>query len=469
MKLVPILDNEPRWLLKDTEMAALAKGDLVIDCPQMTLSPRGGSVPQQSQYEGSGVIVQNSEGEGFVCRLQIPRSLSIDEVFATQRLPAGTRIPEHLIYDLVATDWRGRRWTAENLIIDASSGEQSTTIVADIRSLQTEQESQNPPGRSSASALYWGDFVIPYRDWTAYSLKFADGGHLDSGSLDSVKMTLPDCTARLHRYLDFLRVDLATRNSEHLKTLARFNDSLNFVLARNLGWSVLHYVSDDKIVMHLLGRIDPPQKSRRKAPIAYNLVGPEDVWRLFECYYRFLVDHESDHGYHPLTERVYSVIQSGTQILVDDGRTVSVAVEGLVNDLFSSVNTTSQISKKDLKTAKKAIDDLELEKQTTDRFKTLLEQSRQVRAIDRLYAMEKQDLIKESLIDEWKQLRNSSSHGYLPESGQYVELFARISAVATLFYQLIFLAIEYSGTYTNYSKPGYPQQIFQRPASTVEN
>jgi hypothetical protein len=152
MKLVPVLGNEPFWILKEKELDALAKGALVIDCPLLTLTQRGVG-PDSKCYEGSGVLVQNPDGAGFVCRLLLRYPLSFDEVFSQSFVPVGKLLPESHFFDLSAIDWRGRRWSAEYLIVDPSSGEEGTTIVATTPVLEAQEDNHSKVTWNSMSAL----------------------------------------------------------------------------------------------------------------------------------------------------------------------------------------------------------------------------------------------------------------------------------------------------------------------------
>jgi hypothetical protein len=73
------------------------------------------------------------------------------------------------------------------------------------------------------------------------------------------------------------------------------------------------------------------------------------------------------------------------------------------------------------------------------------------RAKDRLYALANDRLICKRHIKAWEKLRNSSAHATDFEDAQLQDFLDKLHAVYVLFYQLIFLAIGYTGEYVDFS------------------
>jgi hypothetical protein len=243
-------------------------------------------------------------------------------------------------------------------------------------------------------------------------------------------------------------------HSDHL------NEALRFVLARKVEWSVLHLLTPTSGTVRLRGRLNPPPKSRRRPPIAYDTSSRGAIWNLFSTYLRYLDTSEHNTGFHPLAERISTAIQAGSWPLADEIRTLSSLVEGLIKEQFRNMKVTPTLSKADLKSAREAIASLNLDAKVIERLDGILGNARQTRAIDRLYRLVEDKLICEDLVTAWRDLRNPSAHGDLLDPTKIDEYVHQVACTQVLFYQLVFLVIGYTGPYTDYCRPGDPLSEF---------
>ena len=85
---------------------------------------------------------------------------------------------------------------------------------------------------------------------------------------------------------------------------------------------------------------------------------------------------------------------------------------------------------------------------------------RNLRPKDQLYFLQKKGLIKEQLIKAWEDLRHPAAHASQVNPKKLQGYIDRYHAVTVLFHQLIFLAIGYTGCYTDYDSPGFPFEYF---------
>lgn len=85
-----------------------------------------------------------------------------------------------------------------------------------------------------------------------------------------------------------------------------------------------------------------------------------------------------------------------------------------------------------------------------------------VTTTDRLRNLENEGLIDKKLRNTWQKIRNKAAHGYVlqPEKvGEYLKLSNQITV---LFNHLVFLAISYTGNYTDYSEIGCPKKEYNK-------
>jgi hypothetical protein len=85
----------------------------------------------------------------------------------------------------------------------------------------------------------------------------------------------------------------------------------------------------------------------------------------------------------------------------------------------------------------------------------------EIRAKDILNELVKNDEIASKQLNYWNKLRNSSTHGDNLNM-EFQELFNLCSANLVLYYNLIFILINYTGSYSDYSTYGYPILNFKR-------
>ena len=85
------------------------------------------------------------------------------------------------------------------------------------------------------------------------------------------------------------------------------------------------------------------------------------------------------------------------------------------------------------------------------------------RAKDQLQELYKKGLIEKKLSKAWENLRHPSVHAEnikLENNQQIQEIINQCAAVKVLFNQLVFLAIGYTGRYTDYSEYNFPIKQF---------
>jgi hypothetical protein len=133
----------------EEEIASVLRGELVIDCGQMTLTARGSS---DHKYAGAGSIRQNGLGTlEFICYDPQYTPGAADLERYTVHTP-GEWLPEESYYDLTGLDGFGRTWRAEWIRPDPSStfGQPGVVVRGRLRSVTTDEDGQAGVYRLSA-------------------------------------------------------------------------------------------------------------------------------------------------------------------------------------------------------------------------------------------------------------------------------------------------------------------------------
>jgi hypothetical protein len=195
----------------------------------------------------------------------------------------------------------------------------------------------------------------------------------------------------------------------------------------------------------------------------------EDCLELLKTYLSYLLTTKKKSPKLPLL--INSVIESAGSSLEAQCLTFTVAVEGVVNNVLSKeLHVATAFSEKEIDGIKKDVTTSVKDDEKKKRVNSLIDVLNQIRAKDRLYALVGSGIIKDPLVKSWDKIRNKAAHGnLLIESEKVQEYYDHLSKTVTLFYQLVFLTIGYTGKYTDYSEYGYTDKTFTKTLKDVKS
>ena len=206
-------------------------------------------------------------------------------------------------------------------------------------------------------------------------------------------------------------------------------------------------------------------RSRVGPPIASGIGdGEGNVWTLFSKYLQYVLEYE-DVSWHPLFRWINSVFKSGEASIEAEGLTLSVSIEGLLKQFFLKKELPNEDFEQKRSEALRIICNSAMDKDFKKRFNGFIGNMKAIQAKDCLYALRASEVIENKLVNSWNELRNPSTHGELVEEKELQIYLDRCASVLVLFYHLIFLAIGYTGNYTDYSSYGYPIKTFDKRIS----
>jgi hypothetical protein len=446
--------------MNSDEITAIMENKYSIDCVQLVLSPH---LPGKGQktHEGAGLISQTPNGS-FLLKMYCSGNISPDDVLSRLDWKAGEIIHEEYYYHLTATDINGRQWEAKSIIPDIYLGLDTNRYIvhADIRELSYSSDLYDDVPAYSAAIYFPGDINVPFNTGVAVE-KIVDGQNRSSSmKLNISKFSACDMKFELEKDVDWLTLNALSNTTIDDPLLMRMTESLQFVLARTLSWSIIELIHGKKRKVRVRSSQRNVVKSRVQPPIHFQQVDPSNkVWSLFGRYLSRTKGYTKE-LWHPIFRWIHAVIESGCSSLDTESLILSVATEGLLRDEFYNVHYGSAQLKTQIDDTRYIIAKLGLEKTFKDRVLGFLGNMLKPRAKDFLHILKDKNLVDSKLIEEYDKLRNSSAHGELADSSKFQIHLDRCAAALVLFYHIIFLAIGYSGPYTDYSTPGYPEKEF---------
>ena len=244
-------------------------------------------------------------------------------------------------------------------------------------------------------------------------------------------------------------------------TPMRIHEALQFVLGRVLRWSVLEIQAGGGTLTRVSAVPDNRHKTRVGPPIAYRGIDKDGfIWTLFDRYLTYALPYREE-LYHPVFGLFHSIIESGAASLEAEMLASSVGIEALLKEAFGYFGQPTETLSHEIKAVRKGICGMSITPSMKQRVLGSLSSMLSLSPKDQLYAMKNAGLIEERLIKAWGKLRNKAAHGTIIDPTE-IENYVRLcDSNIVLFYQLLFLAIGYSGVYTDYSTVGYRDRIFR--------
>lgn len=250
-------------------------------------------------------------------------------------------------------------------------------------------------------------------------------------------------------------------NVHHMET--RIVEGLQFVLARPMSW-VLFEREGGRMERTEVRSVPMPASTRRILPPIHftRITNAESVWRLCDHYLRHVASHP-DEKWHPLSQRLHSVLEATAGSVEVHARTLGIEIEGILKSEFVTSGVPDDIIHSQIDQARELIAGSRLDEGFKERMFGSLRSMRSPRADDRLRALVEAGAITDDQRSAWKKLRNSSTHAdradFLPQQ----EFVDRLMRTTVLLYHLVFAAIGYHGPYTDYGSRGWPTRPYEGP------
>ena len=445
------------------DITAIMQNRYSIDCVQLSLAPQLSGTGQKS-HQGPGLISQAPDGS-FSLKMYCNGNVSPLDVFSCMNWKAGEIIHERYYYHLTANDINGRQWEAKWIIPNIQSRHDTNGYIvnADIRELSHSSDLYVEVAGYCAGIYFPGDIAIPFN--TPVTVDKIVGGQKRSSSvnLNIARFSACGIEFEAEKEVGWLTLNALSDGAIDDALLMRLAESLQFVLAKSLSWSIIELSHGKTRRVRVRSCQKNVDNSRVQPPVNFQAVDPlNKVWTLFGRYLGHTKKYQ-DALWHPIFRWIHAVIESGCSSLDTESLILSVAIEGLLKEEFKNLAYRNVELKKQIKEAIRLITRSGLAREFKNRTCSLLGNMWKPRAKDFLHILKDKNLLDPRLVEEYDKLRNSSAHGELADSSKFQLHMDRCAAVLVLFYQIVFLVIGYRGPYTDYSTRHFPEKTFSVP------
>lgn len=445
-----------------------------MDCPRMVL--RRNSKSSEGVFEGPGSIYQTSNG-GLRFKLFASghRDISFLASYWGAHSKAGEIIPLSEYFSLEATDPHGTAWRSEFILPGFNQGadyEYGPIVTGSLHELRktTAYPSDKVPG-ASLSLIFGRDFDFP-GNASKMTKTFVRGVETSmSGDWTTALFEEAGTTFTLEKENGtvFLSAESKEQTLPHKFDL-RICEALQFALFDPVHWVIRTRSEKGKTITTLRPfPKDHRSKGTHEPPISFhNRLNGQHVWNLFAKYLKYVITCPET-GWHPLSRNVHFAVAGNSNPLDTALLTLSVAVEGILKTGFPKLAVPIKSLRGQIDAACELVASSSLDDSFKLRLNGALTAMKASRAKDKLLALQRAGVIREGLVHAWEDIRHPSVHADGLENGAAItKIYSKYHSARTLFNELVFLVIGYTGPYTDYSVSGWPQVDFQKSVKDVQ-
>jgi len=420
----------------------------------------------KQSFSGKGSLFQDKSGiikiKIFANKKQKSMGLVLKEKIYKSEV--GSLIKGDEYFRLTAIDLSNRKWTSERILPDMKTGvDGSVVITAELFEVLCYT---SMPTKSFSKFLaiikypYSGKF--PFNTSTYTEEKIGNEKY-SSFDLNVANFSCNGFNVLIKKINSVLDVKIkSTEKSLPPFIETRVTETLQFMLAQKMNWVYFQEYQKELEVIHLRSFNEKEIESNLYAPLGVtDFDSNKDFQKLFESYLNFVIMFKRN-KFHVISSFIVSLIQAGQGSVEALGLTLGVSVEGLIISEFKKLKIPKRISKKEIKAFEEWICQGYLTENNLQRFQSLKGSLLEIRVIDKLHELKNLGIIDKYLVDSWKDLRNPSAHPDRSKEFELKEYLKLIDSTLTLFYQLVFLKIGYTGAFRDYSSTGWKLAKFEK-------
>ncbi len=436
-------------------LTGLRAQNLRINCLRMTLREtwEGGR-----SYEGTGELVLGATGE-----LAFTLWLVSGPVFdGSQRSPsaAGTVIPRSDRIALEALDQAGRTWHSEFALVQRSRHDNGIqTLFGQLPEGVWTRDLDRIAG--GAARLYFFQPFPPF--WANQTTETREVSALGSSQDTRHNVAVLREGSRhvvLADHGDYTTVD-ATVGRDSEWTARRVQEGLRLALGAGVSAAavVTNVATGESYERRLRLRPFEPTLQRTSLPAPmYTVFRRQENLLVFMRYLDYAASRAADEPC-PIALQHYEVLQAFSGSLMARALTAAIAAEALAQAFFDEEGGPSPDLLAEIEQGREVVKAAALPQRVRDILLSSLGHARRRTAARRLRALASRGVVGEQVVRSWSAVRNPLAHGSIPQ-WEVQEALDHLHAVVTLFYQLVFNVIGYTGTYTDYSTRGHPLAVY---------
>jgi hypothetical protein len=445
------------------EIVSYMERSFILECPRMVLRKESG----HRVYQGPGSIYQTPEGQlEFKLYASAPPDIeALARLLGPDSNKAGELIPHSDYFRLEATALNGDVWRGKSILPDFSHGISLGSVVTGqlYQVVRTVTDSTVTESKSGLSLRFAEDFDFPGNARKITKTFIGDAEASISGHWKDARFEAAGFTFHLEK--DGGSVLLSARSkgdSLPPNFYLRICEALEFTLFDPVRWVIRTEWKNGQTSTMLRPFPMPYTRKSNRPPVGFvSRRTEEHVWRLFGKYLEHIALDACDDE-HSLAKSVHFAVLGDMGPLDVGLLALSVATEGALKTGFPNLAVPDDALREQIEAAEILISNSTLNASFKPRILGSLRAMQFPRAKDRLLALQKAGVARQELVKAWEATRNPAVHADPLDHSGIEELYRNYQSALTLFNELIFLVVGYSGQYTDYSVAGWPLREFEK-------
>jgi len=426
-----------------------------IDCIDICLTQKTDKDP--IIYIGPGTLYQDEHG---ILQLKLYSKINdIKKELSHQfkHHTPGKIIAHDNYFTLRAIDMSGNEWLADNIWISAhvsfpASGQVIKSKLKEIETIE-QIDARSNTEKNYLFIIVPGQYEIPCNE----KEDLPNGGwRLNKAVFSANKIDFE------FRKLDNCLIINANAKPENLEkdTYVKLLEALSIITGLIVRPVVIKNTQKDIDTLRIKSVDD--SFTNNKFPLPFKHSTPADL-ESFTCFLeKYLINIEAP--FSDLFGFWHKINRAWQASIENSSLSLGVAIEGIVKTYFGELGLPDDEIFQQAEGAKQILKDMDLGQRIKDRLLSsiggLLKNTSPKGA---LYQMAQNDLLNKAMADEWVKLRNKSVHpDKMNQDPSAVQAYIdQIYTCIALFYRLLFIIIEYEGSYIDFSEIGWPEKKFE--------
>lgn len=443
-------------------LKAFRKGNLELWCPKMTI--RKQESDKLIEYSGSGLIRQDQKRRLEFVLIECSLS-SLSENMKSMldnTGEVGKLIPHEKYYSFEATDLSGRTWKAVRLHVSHNFGPAGSIAFGNIYVLDHIESSENQ--NTTVTLEIFNDVKLPLFEATKKTVNMGTDESVSwQRNMTRLKVGQFNLTIKNeHGIISVLAISKNKRSPENFET--RIVEALQYIASRTLSWGILQKTTNGNSITSLRSPDKTLPPTNMSLPIDYNhtLLEGKWIWMLFGKYLEHIFNFKGEDRFqtHPLSGWLHSVRNASIGSIFAKGLGLGIAIEGILVCEFSKIGTPSPKYIGAIEEVITNVRSFSGNENVLERTIGALHAMKNVRAKDKLLALEKEGIVRNQDVKAWDSIRNRGAHARPPEREELQKWIDNCYKTEVLLNHLIFYAIGYQGKFTDYGTPNWPQSQY---------
>ena len=426
-----------------------------IDCIDIRLTQKKDKDP--IIYRGPGTIYQDEHG---ILQLKLYSKLSdihkeISHQFKHHIL--GKIIVRDKFFTLEATDMFGNEWFANDIWISFNVSSTAKNLVIKSKLDEIENIELNK-ARSNTKKDYLF-IIVPGQ----YKIPCNKAEDLPNGGwrLNRAVFSANEIDFEFRKYDDYLAIYANAKTGNLDKDVyLELIEALSIFTGYIVRPIVIKNTQKDKYILKIKS-VDNSFTNKKLLPPFKPFTKTE--FKSFTCFLEKYIENIKA-PFSDLFGFWHKINRAWQASIENSSLSIGVAIEGVVKSYFNELGRADEEILQQAKEAKKLIEDSDMGERIKGRLYgsiSLLKNTSTKSALRQM--VEEKKWLKKTMINKWEKLRNKSVHPDkmnqdLIAIQKYID---QIDTCLTLFYRLIFIIIEYEGSYIDYSERGWPEKKFK--------